>query len=50
MRWDPESVAIQSAQEEAQAQPTSSASESSSDTELYELESVMDSQSGYNDT
>ena len=50
MRWDPESVAIQSAQEEVQDQPTSSASESdSSDTELYDIESLMDSQSVSND-
>ena len=54
MSWDPESVAIQSAQEEIQDQPTSSASEAdsscaseadSNDTQLYDLESLMDSQS-----
>ena len=50
MRWDPESVAIQSAQEEVQDQPTNSASSSaseadSSDTEYYDLEALMDHQS-----
>ena len=46
MRWDPESVAIQSAQGQLQDQPPSSASEAdSSDTELYDLESLMDSRS-----
>ena len=48
MKWDAESVAIQSASAEAQAQPSSSASDfnSASDTELYDLESLMESQSG----
>ena len=48
MKWDAESVAIQSASAEAQAQPSNSASDANSvsDTELYDLESLMKSQSG----
>ena len=51
MRWDPESMTIQSAQEECQVQPTSSASDSSSssDTIIYDLESLMDTESVDND-
>ena len=47
MKWDAESVAIQSAIAEVQVQPSNSASFSSaSDNELYYLESLMESQSG----
>ena len=48
MKWDDESVAIQAAMAEALAQPSSRASVSNkaSDTELYDLESLMESQSG----
>ena len=48
MRWDAESMADQSAQEECQVQPSSSASDSSSDTSdtiIYDLESLMDTES-----
>ena len=48
MKWGAESLAIQSANAEAQAQPSSSAIDfnSASDTELYDLKSLMESQSG----
>ena len=49
MRWNPESLAVQSAQKECQVQPTSSASDSSSssssDTIIYNLEFLMDTES-----
>ena len=42
-RWDPESIAVRSAQEECQVQASSSASDnsSSSDTIIYDLDSLM---------
>ena len=45
MRWDPESIAVQSAQGDQDQPPSSASVADSEETELYDLESLMDTES-----